>query len=292
MVNQSAHQRFYQATEWVREDLPSGKEITPTNNACACCVRPWQQTENPSEAFAYQYAAGMAIEQVCATCYTPRIPAPRALGCERFAAGNPDNPVFGKLGMLPGSSGIITPDNQLHLALPPGFISKYGEGRYGKAGLIHETANAFVLLGELFEQGVLTRDSLADGIVFIEMWGRKADTLMGNLQMTRSLSEVWCCSDKGAFMLDLQALIDTGYALLEAGLLADATRPAFWKPIKNAATKGVHDDEALGKWAAKVEKSGGDAQAIVNKLPIDPASRLRVNEVLRLLAPYIEKGVL
>lgn len=291
MFSQSPHERFYSATQWIRDDIQSGKAITPTSNACACCQRRWGNTENGGQAFAYQYGAGLAVEQVCAACYTPRIGAAQALGCERFAGGNPEKPVYGKLGMLPGSSGIITPDGDLHLGLPPGFITKFGEGRYGAAGLIHHTANAFELLGELFESGTLTHDKLADGMVFIETWGRKADALMGGLQMTRSLSEVWCCSDKGAFMLDVQALLNTGSALQQFGLLTDATRPAFWKPIKDSATYGIRNEAALEKWVAKIEKAGGDPQAIVNRLPTDPASRLRVNEVLRLLAPYIEKGV-
>lgn len=291
MHNSAPYQRFYQATTWIREGLPGDTTITPTNSACACCARPWEETENPDQAFRYQYSAGMAVEQVCVTCYTVRIGSRAALGVERFAGGNPDKPVFGKLGMLPGSGGIITPNNELHLALPPGFISKYEEGRYGQAGLIHNTANTFVLLAELLEQGVMTQGTLADGFVFVEVWGRKADVLMANLQITRSLSEVWCCSEKGAFMLDLQSLLNTGRSLLALDLLTEATKPAFWRAIKDATT-GRSNEKALEKWVEKIEKAGGSAQGIVNQLPVDPHSRLRVNDVLRVLSPYIEKGTI
>jgi hypothetical protein len=291
MPDSTAYKLFYAATGWIRDDLPTNKAFMPTSVACACCGRRWRETEEPAQAFAYQYGAGMAIEQTCATCYTPRVASARGLGVERFAAGNPNNPVYGKLGMLPGSGGIVTPDAELHLALPPGFIDKYGAGRFGKAGCIHASANAFVLLATLFADSKMTKASLGDGFVFIETWGRKPDVLMGTLKATRSLSELWCCSDKGAFMLDLQSIINTGKHLFGVGLLEKATKPAFWRAIMDD-TKGKGSDAALMKWVTQFESTATTGQEVVNLLPIEPHSRLRTGELLRVLAPSIEQGII
>ena len=291
MADSLAYKLFHGATDWIREDLDNVATQPPSTSGCACCGRPWQQTENPELAYCYQYSSGMATELYCETCYTPRIPSPTGLGVERFAGGNPEKPVSGKLGMLPGSSGVITPDDTLHLGLPPGFITKYGKGRYGKAGQILPHPSGLALLAHLLETGGVVPHALSRGIVFIETWGRKADTLMASLRTTRSLSEVWCCSDSGATMLDLQSIINTGYWLYDQGILDKAEKPSFWTPIK-AATEGKPNSKAVEKWAIGVQKLGIDPQALINELPVDPHSRMRVGSVLKEIAPAIKKGLL
>lgn len=293
MADSLAYQLFHAATDWIRDDIDFDKVDTqvPSTPGCACCGRPWQQTENPERSYCYQYSSGMATELYCEACYTPRVASPTALGVERFAGGNPDNPVSGKLGMLPGSCGVITPDGSLHLGLPPGFIAKYREGRYGKAGLIHPYPNGMALLAHLLETGKVEPGMIYRGIVFVETWGRKADTLMAGLRTTRSLSEVWCSSDGGATMLDLQSIIETGYWLQDQGILDKAEKPSFWTPIK-AATEGKPNGKAVEKWAVGVQKLGVDPQALINQLPVDPHSRMRVGPVLKEIAPAIRKGIL
>jgi len=295
MPDSLAHQLFFGATRAIHE-APPAKHSTqaPTTAGCACCGRAWEETEAPTVAYRYKYSSGQAIEQYCTGCYATRIGNPTALGVERSALGNPDNPVYGKLGMLPGSSGIILQGRnnapELHLGLPNGFMTKFSDGYFAKAGQTHPYANGFALFAYLFQAGFLTMDRLAQGIVFVESWGKKADILMGNLRSSRSLSEVWCCSDAGASMLDLASIIQTGRYLHAAGVLEKTAKTSFWSPIK-AATEGKSRAGALEKWATSVQKLGLDPQELVNQLPIDPHSRLRVGPVLQQLAPAISEGV-
>lgn len=295
MPDSLAYQLFFEATRAIHEASSANLATqAPTTPGCACCGRAWDETEVPTVAYRYQYSSGQAIEQYCVSCYTARIGSPNALGVERFARGNPDAPVYGKLGMLPGSSGVILQGShnapELHLGLPNGFITKFNKGYFAKAGQVHPYANGIALLAHLFETGMLTMDRLGQGIVFVESWGRKADALMGSLRSSRSLSEVWCCSDAGASMLDLASIIQTGRYLHAAGVLEKTAKTSFWSPIK-AATEGKGKAGALEKWATSVQKLDLDPQELVNQLPIDPHSRLRVGPVLQQLAPAITEGV-
>lgn len=295
MSDSLAYQLFYGATRAIH-GTPMANVATqaPTTDGCACCARPWLDTEDPTVAYRYQYSSGQVVEQYCVTCYTARIGSPTALGVERFARGNPEKPVYGKLGMLPGSSGVVlmNDDNEpeLHLGLPDGFIKKFKDGHYSKAGQIHPVANGIALLAYLFEKDILNQARLAKGMVFIESWGRKADALMGSLRSTRSLSEVWCCSDAGASMLDIASIIDTGKWLNEAGVLDKTAKSSFWSPLK-AATEGKARTGAVEKWAVSVQKMGLEPQALVNQLPVDPHSRMRVGPVLQQIAPALKEGV-
>lgn len=296
MPDSLAYRLLHGATFAIHEAPPqSAASQAPSTKGCACCFRPWTDTETPDLAYLYQYSSGQAIEQYCVSCFVARMGSAKGLGVERFAGGNPDKPVFGKLGMLPGSSGVVLINREgqpeLHLGLPDGFITKFKDGYFGQAGLIHPYANGIALLAHLFKSGHLTEENMALGVVYIESWGRKADTLMGSLRASRSLSELWCCSDAGVTMLDMASILRTGRWLHQAGVLDKTAKTAFWSPIK-MATEGKARAGALEKWAASVDKLGLDPQELVNQLPIDPQSRLRVGPVLQQLAPAIEEGVL
>lgn len=283
MYVKTAHARLHAATMMIRQDADMAT-VTPPSFACSACGRPWSEVEDPNQAAIYQYSSAQAKEYVCTACYTVRIPARHALGVERYSQGNPDNPVFAKLGMLPGSGGVLTAHNQLHLALPQGFIDKFKDGEIAAQGRLHRASSFDLLLSLLAEDGL---GDMADGIVFVETWGRKADVLVANLTLTRSLSELWCCSESGAYCLDLESMIDSARWLVEQGWGDKADKPAFWKPIKDAAA-GRRDDVALGKWA---EKLGPDhAQDLLNRLPLDPYARTQLPRLMKLILPWVKGG--
>ena len=113
--NRSPYTLFHAATHAIRGDNEA-VAISPSSPACGYCQRAWDEVEDPGQAFTYQYHSSVAVEYLCSTCYTPRISAPNALGIESYRGKN-RVPCPGKLGMLPGSGGIVTPEGTLHLAL-------------------------------------------------------------------------------------------------------------------------------------------------------------------------------
>ena len=272
---------LHQATKGFR-DPAMMDTFTPTTASCACCQRAWAEVEDPGVAMEYQYSAGYAFESVCTTCYTPRLPATAMLGVEKLARGG--KPVGGKLGMLAGSGGVITPSGELHLALPQGWIDKFKDGELGRLGRLHR-CGAMALLLKLHSDGAL--ENSHQGFVFVENWGRKADTLMGQWRASFSLSEVWCLSDQGAEPLDLAAMIDVARFVHAEGLAKKAVTPAFWRPIVQAA-QGRRHDASLQKWTEALD----DPMTLLAALPIDPHSRMRLTPVMRELIPLIEEGAL
>lgn len=281
----NAFERFHRATSQIRDEYAEDKwQVPPAHSqACAACGRPWKNVEDPNLCGVYQYSTSMAREYECSTCHTARIASPEVLGIEMYRGKN-KVPSGGRLGMLPGCGGVITTHDELHLALNDGFYKKFVDGGMGRAGMLH-VERPMALLLRMYAKGQL--GNLADGIVFVDLWGRKPDVLMANLRLTRSLSEVWCCSEAGAECLDLASVIAAAKWLDGHGLGEKSTKPAFWKPVRDAAL-GKPDPKALQKWAAGIP----DAQALVNLLPIDPHARLRLPYLMAMIHPYVAGGAL
>lgn len=269
----SAYTRLHAATGSLRAD--AGWEWSePSTDGCACCARPWADVEEPDKAVAYRYSAGMATEWVCTTCYTPRLGSYDFLGVERMA-GKTDKTVPAKLGMLPGSGGVITAHDELYLALPPKNIEKFKNGWLGQRDRLFRGRPLDLLLA-LRADGRL--GPLEQGIVFIEVFGRKADGLMADLRLTTHLGELWANSDAGARPIDLQAALALADVVRQHGLEAKAGSPTFWRPILRAA-QGHNDPKALAAWG---EKTPGAAELVAH-LPEDPHDRLAVHQLLRPL---------
>lgn len=281
----SAHGLFFQATSLIREVHPPTLEAPPTP-LCAVCGRPFEETETPGSAYPYRYGGGMATEYLCLACATPRIAAPRVLGVERLAGGNPEAPVGAKLGMLPGSGGLITPAGELHLALPAGFVRKFADGLLAARGQVHQCSSLALLL-HFHRDGRL--GPLAEGFVFIEQFGRKADRLMAGLRLSRGLEEVWFNSDEGARPVDVAALIASAHWLIEHDLAGRAQKPAFWRAL-TLASKGARSERALATFA---EALGGveAAQALIDRLPVDPHDRVDIVRYMRAIIPILEAEV-
>lgn len=280
MSRHLAYRRLFEATHALRvgADMP---RYTPDTPCCACCGRPWREVEVPFQAVEYHYGDFGEAEWVCVTCYTPRLPSERMLGLERYnTSGNTSTPIYGKLGMLVGSGGIITPRNELYLTLPPKLHAKYQSGEWGQQGRL-STERPFTRLLDLLAEGALS--PVSQGFVYVENWGRKADVLMRRFLATTSLQEVWCNSEQGVTPLDLHAMLATADVLSAQGLASQAERTAFWKPITDAAL-GQRDAAAFEKWVNKVP----DPRALLSVLPLDPFDRLRLPVVLRDIMPRLE----
>lgn len=286
MRAENAYQRFFQATGLIRTEPDIPEWIAPPGHVhgCSRCARPWDQVELPGLCAAYQYQKGRAIafEYECATCHTPRIRCETTLGAESYRGPSKDKPAWAKLGMLPGCGAVITPGEEMHLAVLGGWHRKFIGGLYGRAGRLYDERPLAMLLRLLAEKRL---GNLADGVVFIREFGRKPDVLMSHLRLTRSLSEVWCCSEIGAECVDLEALIATARWLHGNDLGTQATRPGFWKPIRDAAA-GKRDSNALAKWASKVP----GPQALLDTLPLDPHARLALPSYMAAIMPHVEGG--
>lgn len=275
-----AYQLLFQATEELR-DGAFFATLTPHTPGCACCGRSWAVVEAPFQAVEYHYGKSGHTEYVCLTCYTPRIPSERMLGRERWnVTGNTRTPIYGKLGMLVGSGGIITPEASLSLTLPPKLLEKYREGRWGQQGKL-STEKPLARLLAMLAAGEL--DPISHGVVYIENWGRKVDGLMRHLTPTTSLHELGCNSETGVRMLDLHAMILTAQQLQDQGLATQADRITFWKPVLDAA-KGQRNDAAFAKWLENIP----DPAALLQTLPADPYERLELPAVLRAIMPHLE----
>lgn len=280
MSRHLAYRRLFEATHELRvgADMP---RQTPDTPCCACCYRRWSEVEMPFQAVEYCYGKSGEPEWVCVTCYTPRLPSERMLGLERYnKTGNTTTPIYGKLGMLVGSGGFITPRNELYLTLPPKLHAKYLGGEWGQQGRL-STDRPLARLLDLLSSGALS--PIEQGFVYVENWGRKVDVLMHRFQATTSLQEVWCNSEQGVTSLDLQAMLATAAALKAQGLDAQADRTTFWKPVTDAA-QGRRDASAFEKWLNKVP----DPRALLSALPADPFDRLLLPAVLREVMPRLE----
>jgi len=282
------HELLYLATQGFRDDADL-KVVTPPTPGCASCQRPWDAVEQPNQGVIYQYATTLAKEYVCTTCYTPRIGSGAMLGVER-SAGRSGKPVYAKLGMMPGCGGVITPDAELHLSQPPKNLEKYGDGWLGRHHRLHGGSSLALLLN-LYAEGKL--DDAHSGFVFIESWGTKADVLMASWRGSTSFQEVWCLTEKGASPLDLAALIKTARVLHDQGLVEPAQGKGpgywrtFWRPILSDAS-GQRDQDKLEAWAGNLP----DPVRVLEALPVDPHSRLRLPDVMRVLTPLLLEGTL
>lgn len=286
MRARSEYERFHRATGLIRSERMTREAwATPpeTSSGCSICGRAWNQVEDPTLCGTYQYNTSMACEYECTTCHTVRMAAPTTLGIEQYR-GKDKVPSGGRLGMLPGCGGVITADDELYLALNKGFYDKFANGTLGQAGALGVTRSLDLFL-DLLGQGRL--GNLSDGVIFVQEWGRKPDVLMSNLMLTYSLSEVWACSEKGAECMDLLALIETARWLHDNDLGDKASRPAFWKPVREAAA-GKHDSAALASWASKIP----EPQALLDRLPVDPRSRMSLPATMAMLVPRIAGGSL
>lgn len=274
-----AYQRLFAATTPFREQAYA-EHFTPSTPSCSCCSRRWSDVEAPFQAASYSYGKSGQPEQVCLTCYTLRIPSEEMLGLERYnKTGNTVTPIYGKLGMLVGSGGIITPQNTLYLTLPPKLYEKYQDGELGQAGQL-STDKPLARLLALLASGAL--NPLEQGFVYIENWGRKADVLLRCLRPTLSLHEVWCNSEQGVTPLNLAAMLKTARVLVEQDLEKYATQKAFWWPI-TAAASGQRNPQAFEAWVKKVP----DPRALLSVLPEDPFDRLKLPAVLREIMPRL-----
>lgn len=280
---ETAYERFHRATVQIRaERSEQGWSAPPARSrACSICGRPWDQVEDPTQCGVYQYVDGLAREYECTTCHTVRVSAPDYLGIEMYRGKN-KVPSGARLGMLPGCGGVITANDELFLALNRGFHTKLVGHALGRTGAIHQTTGLALLLELLATKRL---GDIANGFVFVSVWGRKPDVLMGSLALTRSLSEVWCCSETGAECLDLDALIRTAKWLHGHGFASKATKPTFWKPVRLAAM-GQHDAGALAKWAKGVP----EPQELLNTLPIDPHTRIRLPSLMEDVMPWVIGG--
>lgn len=282
---ETAYERFHRATSQIRAERSESDWSSPPAHswACSSCGRPWDQVEDPQRCGVYQYASGVAREYECTTCHTVRVSSPDYLGIEMYR-GKRRVPSGARLGMLPGCGGVITANDELHLALNKGFHTKLADHALGRTGAIHQTT-ALPLFLELFATRRL--GDIAEGVVFVSLWGRKPDVLMGSMTLTRSLSEVWCCSETGAECLDLEALIRSAKWLHDHELGDKATKPTFWKPVRLAAL-GQHDADALAKWAKGVP----EPQHLLDLLPLDPHTRTRLPNLMGDIMPWVSGGYL
>lgn len=283
MRNLSPYTLFHAATSAIRDDNEAVM-VSPSSPACGYCQRAWREVEDPEQAFTYQYAPYSAVEYLCSTCYTPRISAPNALGIESYRGKN-RIPSSGKLGMLPGSGGIVTPNGTLHLALPKGYVEKYGAGIYGQRGQIHEIGpgvRQLDILLDLIQHGHI---EVEQGFLYIDLWGRKPDTLMQGLSLTHSLSELWCNSEKGPFARDLLAHAAAARELCRQGIADPGAQPAFWAPIQQAAQGAPLESlsASMTAWVKRVP----EPQALLAALPINPHDRLELPTMMRHLVPRI-----
>lgn len=274
----SGYTLLHSATQEFRERA-SLNVVEPPSAACACCQREWPHVEDPGQAVEYRYGSGYQTEYVCTTCYTPRIGSDM-LGIERRTTTGVE--VHAKLGMLPGSGGVITPSGELHLALPQGFIDKFEGGILNQRGQLHRTSS-LGLLAHLLSTGQMK--GLTEGFVFIETWGRKADALMRHWRGSYSLLEVWSLSEQGAMPVELSAMIRTATVMVDEGLDKEATRPPFWSPVTNAA-KGLLNADALEKWMGRFK----DPSRILSALPTDPHNRLSLPSYMREIIPCVVEG--
>ena len=280
--NFCAHELLHRATHHLRLENRASP-VTPTSPGCAYCQRPWETVEDAGVAYGYQYTPQMATEFLCSSCYTPRIAAEQALGVERLAGKG--TPVFGKLGMLPGSGGIITPEGVLHLALPKGFITKYRDGHYGRQGQLHEIGSGVRPLNILLSLMDTTPFNLGRGFLYIESWGRKPDVLLQELRLSYSLSELWCNSEKGVVVRDVKAHLATARELCRQGLEAQGIKPSFWASVRRAAQGHslVSLATSMDKWLSKVP----EPQALLATLPVDPHERLELPSMMKALVPLV-----
>lgn len=274
-----AYQRLFAATTPFRARAYA-EHFTPSTPSCSCCSRRWSDVEAPFQAASYSYGKSGQPEQVCLTCYTLRIPSEEMLGLERYnKTGNTVTSIYGKLGMLVGSGGIITPTNTLYVTLPPKLFEKYRDGKLGQAGQL-STEKPLARLLALLASGEL--NPLEKGFVYIENWGRKADVLLRNLRPTLSLQEVWCNSEQGTTPLNVAAMLKTASVLVEQGLEKNAAQKTFWWPI-TAAAGGQRNPQAFEEWVKKVP----DPHALLSVLPDDPFDRQKLPTVLREIMPHL-----
>lgn len=285
-LNLSPYTLFHAATRAVRDDNEAAT-VAPTSPACGYCQRRWEEVEDRGQAFAYRYDPSVAVETLCSTCYTPRISAPNALGIESYRGKN-RAPSPGKLGMLPGCGGVVTHDGTLHLALPNGFVKKYAGGHYGQLGHIHQIGpgvRPLDILLDLIQGGQI---DVERGFLYIDLWGRKPDTLMQGLCLTHSLSELWCNSEKGPNARDLLAHAATARELCRQGIADQGLKPPFWAPIRMASQGGASASLSIDMmdWIQKVP----DPEALLAALPVNPHDRLELPTMMHSLIPRISES--
>jgi hypothetical protein len=179
----------------------------------------------------------------------------------------------------------VTHDATLHLALPKGFVEKYAGGRYGQLGQIHEIGpgvRPLDILLELIQGGHI---DIERGFLYIDLWGRKPDTLMQGLCLSHSLSELWCNSEKGPFARDLLAHAATARELCRQGIADQGLKPPFWAPIRRAAQGEPLDAVAvdMATWMTTVP----EPEALLAVLPVNPHDRLELPTMMRSLIPRI-----
>lgn len=281
MRNVSPYTLLHAATHAIRADNDTAP-VEPLTPACGCCQRAWEAVEDPGVAFPYQYARGMATEFLCSACYTPRIGSKTGLGVEQRTGST--TPSGGKLGMLNNSGAIVTPDGVLHLVLTETLVRKFGGGHFGQQGQVHGPGvRPLHILLELIESSGFEPHR---GFLFIERWGRKQDVLLRDLTLSYSLSEVWCNSDQGLVARDLRAHIDTAQELCRQGIADKGAKPAFWAPIRKAASSPSSDGlaDAMEKWLAKVP----EPQALLATLPVNPHDRLELPSMMTTLVPIVQ----
>lgn len=272
-VTMSAYRRFHTATQRIRDEntWPSTVEVS-RSSVCSCCTRPFDAVEDPGEAVMYRYSAGQARMSLCTTCFTPKHGSYLALGVER-RAGTSDKTVAGKLGMLPACGAVITTDNQLHLSMPAGFVSKFKDGSFARDGLISES-KPDPLFWDLYRTGGL--DDIDQGIVVIAPLGRKSLNLMANLRLTSSLAECWINSDQGVRVSDRESICAIADWATKHDRIAEVCSPRFWSPIR-AAAQGQHDQNRLAAWGEHTP----DPADLISRLPDDPHDRLALHLALK-----------
>lgn len=269
----NAHDRLHAATALVRQgqSLPI---VEPDSACCSACARPWGDTPDGAQGIVYQFNTSQAKQYLCVSCYTLKLGNREVFGIERMA-GKSTTPVPAKMGMMTGCGAVVTADNVLHLAVNAGFMRKIEDGALARRGQVHEMPPLKLLL-TLYEDGRLGEPS--DGFVYVSNFGRKSLAVSASLALTTDLAELKQASDQGLSVVNLSGLLRVYDWLADHGLLDKATKPAFWRPIQQAARGRVDPDE-IRKWLGRVP----DGEQLLHVLPPDPYDRIGLDKMMTMI---------
>lgn len=268
----NGYQILYQATNAVRED-ESFPASVPASGTCTSCLRSFDHVEDPGKGYAFTASyPGSPEHIICTTCASFRAPAPSALGVSRYVRSTP---VYATLSVNNGCVLLASPDKSgkavLHVGTKVGNKERYEKGGIAEAGRLHYE-DAWPLLVRLLREG-----AIAPPFVFIAETGKKAMDLAG-VKVTEDLREVWVnATGAQPYPVDLLAIQALAHACDEQGLTEAATKPAFWKPIRDHA-KGMSVMKQLEKWSAKVPDPAG----LLTHLPDDPHARGLIHALVPL----------
>lgn len=242
-------------------------EAADSDEPCSYCRR--SAAEYGGKSYRDKDSYGRMVN-LCPACQSFGVTDIALMGIERYAAGNVNNPIGNKFGMMPGTGWVYEEATGKGVLLaPPGLYRKLPEAFLSQIDVVEMTLGGHIefLFTKTFP------------LIYINNFGRKTPDLIRGLAWSVTDSELVCCTDDGATSTTrVESLIDLRSAkqIIEAmSTLDKKDADVLTNAIKRLASGRITPADVTA-----LVKERPVIAPVYRMFPVDPYARMNIMSVL------------